>query len=72
MRELRRTNDLVFLSFAEAMLRAEGMHPTILDAAMSVADGSIGALPRRLVVPEGEGDRAEALLAMLEADLDAK
>ncbi|MET0182912.1 MAG: DUF2007 domain-containing protein [Caulobacterales bacterium] len=67
MRELRRTNDLVFLSFAEAVLRDAGLNPVILDAGMAVMDGSIGALPRRLMVPETEYDRAIALVAEIEA-----
>jgi hypothetical protein len=67
MRELRRTNDLVYLSFAEAALRGQGLSPQIFDAALSAVEGSIGALPRRLVVPEEE---AAAALAVL-ADLDA-
>lgn len=68
MRELRRTNDVVFLSFAEAVLRDAGLHPVILDAGMSVLDGSIGALPRRLMVPEEEGDAAMTLIEALEAE----
>ena len=67
MRELRRTNDLVFLSYAEAVLRSAGLNPFVLDGAMSAADGSIGALPRRLVVPENEAEEALALLAALES-----
>lgn len=66
MRELRRSNDLVFLSYAEAVLREAGLNPVVLDAAMAVMDGSIGALPRRLVVPDAEGDRATALIAAIE------
>lgn len=66
MRELRRTNDLVFLSYAEAVLRDAGLTPIILDAAMSAADGSIGALPRRLMVPDSEAEEAMALIEALE------
>lgn len=67
MRELRRTNDLVYLSYAAAVLKDAGLHPFILDSAMSAADGSIGALPRRLMAPEAEGERALALLAEIDA-----
>lgn len=67
MRELRRTNDLVYLSYAQALLRAEGLSPVVLDAGMAVLDGSIGALPRRLMVPDSEGDAALKLLADLDA-----
>lgn len=68
MRELRRTNDVVFLSFAEAVLRDAGLHPVVLDTGMSVLDGSIGALPRRLMVPEEEGGAAMTLIEALEAE----
>lgn len=67
MHELRRTNDLVFLSYAEALLRAEGLNPVVLDAGMAVMDGSIGALPRRLMVPDSEAEAAMKLLAELDA-----
>jgi hypothetical protein len=67
MREIRRSNDLVYLSFAEAALRAQGLNPSIFDAALSAVEGSIGALPRRLVVPAAEEARARALLDELDA-----
>lgn len=67
MHELRRTNDLVFLSYAQALLRAEGLNPVVLDAGMAVMDGSIGALPRRLMVPDSEAEAAMKLLAELDA-----
>lgn len=68
MREVRRSNDLVYLSFAEAALRAEGLHPVILDETASVMDGSIGALPRRLVIPTHEEERARRALAALDLE----
>ena len=68
MRELRRTNDLVYLSFAEAAQRAEGLHPVILDEAASAMDGSIGALPRRLVIPAHEEEPARRALAALDLE----
>ena len=67
MTELMRTNDLVLLSFAAALLRDAGLSPIELDAHMSVLDGSIPALQRRLMVPGGEAERARRVLD--EADL---
>ena len=67
MRELRRTNDLVYLSFAEAALRSQGLNPQIFDGALSAVEGSIGALPRRLVVPEDEEAKARRILDELDA-----
>lgn len=68
MRELRRTNDLVYLSFAEAALRAAGLNPLIADSSMSVLEGSIGAIPRRLLAPADEADRADEILRTLDAE----
>lgn len=66
MHELRRTNDLAYLSFALAALRAEGIEPVVLDENQSAIEGSIGAIPRRLMVAAGESERALALLAVLD------
>lgn len=67
MRKLIETNDPVLLSFAEALLRDAGIEPVIADRNMSVLEGSIGVLPRRLLV-RGE-DLARARHVMVEADL---
>jgi hypothetical protein len=67
MRELRRTNDLVWLSMAEALLKGEGLTPVILDAGISAVEGGIGAFPRRLMITESE----EALARRLLQDLDS-
>jgi hypothetical protein len=52
MRELLRSNDLVHLSWARAMLSAEGIDSLLLDDHVSGVEGSIGAIPRRLMVAE--------------------
>jgi Putative prokaryotic signal transducing protein len=63
MRELLRSNDLVHLSWARAMLAAEGIDSLLLDDHVSGIEGSIGAIPRRLMVPEELFERAEQVLA---------
>jgi hypothetical protein len=63
MVELLRTNDLVLLSWAEALLAAEGIETLVLDMHTSAIEGSIGAIPRRLVVAEADARRARTLLA---------
>jgi hypothetical protein len=64
MKELFRSNDAVYLSFAQAVLKSEGIETLLFDAHMSVMDGSIGALPRRLmIVDDGQFDRARRVLA---------
>jgi hypothetical protein len=65
MRAVLLTNDPVCLSFAETALRAEGLDCLVLDAATSAAEGSIGAIPRRLVVSAGDVQRARGVLRAL-------
>jgi hypothetical protein len=62
MRELMRTNDLVALSFATHLLEAAGIDHLVLDEHMSVLEGSLGILPRRLVVLEEDFHAAQRLL----------
>ena len=52
MEELLKTNDLVLISYVEALLRDAGIEMLILDQNMSVIEGSLGVLPRRILVPE--------------------
>jgi hypothetical protein len=52
MRELVVTNDPVLLSYVLALLSGAGIEAVILDQHMSLAEGSIGAFPRRLVVSD--------------------
>jgi hypothetical protein len=62
MRELVRTNDLVLISAIEALLRGAGIEYVVLDQNMSVLEGSLGMLPRRILVDEARADRARRLL----------
>jgi hypothetical protein len=62
MIELLRTNDLVLISCIESLLEAQGVGFFIADQHMSALEGSLGFLPRRLLVPEDEADRARRLL----------
>ena len=62
MHELVRSNDLVYLSWVQAVLTAEGIESVVLDGFTSAVEGSIGAIPRRLVVHEDDAVRAEELL----------
>ncbi|PLX44656.1 MAG: hypothetical protein C0605_02170 [Hyphomicrobiales bacterium] len=52
MTELMRTADPVLISAVEAILAAAGITCVVFDANMSVMEGSIGALPRRIMVGE--------------------
>jgi hypothetical protein len=62
MKELLRTNDVVLLSFASALLRDAAIEPAVLDTHTSILEGSIGAIPRRLMVADDDYARARALL----------
>lgn len=62
MKELLRTNDPVRLSWAEAVLAADGIRSVVLDTHTSIIEGSIGAIPRRLMVEEGDHARARRLI----------
>ena len=69
MKELLRTNNVVRLSWAQALLRDAGIDSVVLDHHASLVDGSIGAVPRRLMVAERDHDRAHALVAAAEQGL---
>lgn len=71
MFEVLRSNDVVLLSFAEATLRDAGFDPFISDTNMSILDGSIAAIPRRLLVPDDQGDAAKAEFAAALAEVHA-
>ena len=62
MKELLNTNDAVLISYATALLRDAGIEHTVFDANMSVIEGSIGVLPRRLMVESERFDDASALM----------
>ncbi len=62
MKELLRTNDPTILAFAQALLRGEGIDCFELDVHMSVLEGSIGIMPRRLMVADRNLFRASAIL----------
>lgn len=68
MRELLRTNDPTVIAFAKALLNGEGIDCFEMDVNMSVLEGSIGILPRRLMVRKGDLEEAEQ--AMRDNDID--
>lgn len=62
MEELIRTNDLVLISFVEALLRDAGIDPWVADQNMSIIEGSLGILQRRVMVPSDRLAQARRLL----------
>jgi hypothetical protein len=62
MIELLHTNDLVLISAVRAILAAENIVVLVADEHMSALEGSVGFLPRRLLVANGDLGRARRLL----------
>ncbi|HEY4266435.1 MAG TPA: DUF2007 domain-containing protein [Micropepsaceae bacterium] len=66
MKELLRTNNFVYLSFAQAVLKDAGVEVLLFDSHMSVMEGSLGVLPRRLMVADDDFAHARKILAEAE------
>lgn len=62
MEEIIRTNDLVLISFIESLLREAGIGFVVADQNMSVIEGSLGILPRRVLVASDSVEEARGLL----------
>ena len=63
MIEILRTNDPTIIAFASALLRGEGINCFVFDVHMSVLDGSIGILPRRMMVRRADAFLARSVLS---------
>jgi len=61
VKEIMRTNDTVLVTAVEALLKGADIPHMVLDQNMSVLEGSLGILPRRVLVGE-EHERAARLL----------
>jgi len=62
MKELLRTNDPTIVAFTTALLRAEDIECFVLDVHMSILEGSIGIMPRRVMVADEHHFQARAIL----------
>jgi hypothetical protein len=62
VRELVRTNDSVLVSAVEALLNGAAIPHVVLDQNMSILEGSLGILPRRVLVAEDYLSQARRLL----------
>ena len=71
MIELLRSNDPVLMSFADALLNEAGIEHAIVDQNMSIVEGSLGILPRRMLVARNMHENARKILidAGLEREL---
>ena len=62
MKELLRTNDITVIAYVNALLASSGIDVFELDVNISVMEGSIGILPRRLMVRESDLALAKNLI----------
>ena len=69
MKELFSTNDITKVIYAETILNSNNIVSFILDENISVLEGSIGILPRRLMVLENNYEQALELLEDFGLDL---
>jgi hypothetical protein len=69
MRDVLKTTDPVLLNFAETMLSNAGIASVVFDSHMSIMDGSLGILPRRLMVTDSDYERARSILAAAVTDV---
>jgi hypothetical protein len=62
MKDVLKTNNVVLLSYAQSLLTDAGIESIVFDGHASVMDGSMGILPRRLMVADEDAGAAERLL----------
>ncbi|AWN41999.1 DUF2007 domain-containing protein [Methylobacterium durans] len=62
MIEIIRTNDIVLIGFARSILEGAEIPVLVADEHMSLMEGTIGAFPRRLLVPDDHARQARRLL----------
>jgi len=62
VRELIRANDAVLVSAVGALLDGAGIRYLVLDQNMSVIEGSLGILPRRIMVDDDNVSAARRVM----------
>lgn len=62
MRAILKTNDAVMLSYAQSLLAEAGIGVMVFDANASIMDGSLGVVPRRLMVLDEDFAQAQRIL----------
>ncbi len=70
MKIVLKTNNQVELGWAQLVLSEAGIWAEIFDRHSSIVEGSIGAIPRRLMVGDADFAAAEQSLAAARAALD--
>ena len=69
MKELLRSNDPTIIAYASALLEGEDIPCFEMDVHMSVLEGSIGIMPRRLMVADRDHFLATAVMRDNDIDL---
>jgi len=62
MVELLKSNDLVLISYVLHRLGEEGIDGRVFDEHTSAVEGSLGILPRRVMVEDGDFEKAKRIL----------
>ncbi len=68
MKLILKTSDPVKISWVCALLRDAHIDPVVLDTNMSILEGSIGVLPRRIMV--ADDDLSQARRVLTDADIE--
>ncbi|PWW01797.1 putative signal transducing protein [Hoeflea marina] len=70
MHDLIRTNDPVLVSFVESLMKDAGIGCLVADTGMSIMEGSVGIIPRRILVDPSKAAQARRIIT--EAGLGAE
>jgi hypothetical protein len=70
LKELLRSNDLVYLSWIRFIFNEACIQIFVLDEHMSVLEGSANAIPRRVMVSEQDHEQAVKLMKNAKSGLD--
>ena len=70
MHDLIRTNDPVLVSFVESLMKDAGIGCFVADTGMSIMEGSVGIIPRRILVDPAMATQARRIIT--EAELEAE
>ena len=62
MHDLIRTNDPVLVSFVESLMRDAGIGCMVADSGMSILEGSVGVIPRRILVDSDLAQQARRII----------
>ncbi|MDF1606621.1 DUF2007 domain-containing protein [Hoeflea sp. YIM 152468] len=63
MHDLIHTNDPVLISFVESLMRDAGIGCLVADSGMSILEGSVGVIPRRILVDPDRASQARRIVS---------